>query len=421
MGSLSGIRVIDLSRYLSGPTATMLLADMGADVIKVESLPLGDPARQSGPFHETESVYYMASNRNKRSVAVDLRSPQGQALVADLAADADVLVQNFRPGMVDKMGLSYDRLHVRNPRLVYCTISGFGARGPGRDLAGFDQSAQAMSGLMSVTGTAATGPLRVGIAIGDSATGVFAALGIVSALYERERTGEGQLVETSLMQSLVSLMSYQAQKYLSLHEVAGQDGNDHPLMFPQGTFPTQDTPITLASGNEVMWRRLCEVIGLTDLADDERFTNNAKRMQHRAELRRILESELQKRPADEWIERINNAGIPAAPIYNLAQALESDIVQSLGMVAEVEHPVIGDLHVLGRPVTGSTSQEEHWLHRAPPLLGQHTVEVLRDAGRTDAEIEELLRSGVVQDGAVSQEQTRPSLNATSRSDAATPL
>lgn len=421
MGSLTGIRVIDLSRYLSGPTATMLLADMGADVIKVESLPLGDPARQSGPFHQSESVYYMASNRNKRSIAVNLRDPRGQKLVADLTAHADVIVQNFRPGMVDKMGLGYEALHARNPRLIYCNISGFGVRGPGRDLAGFDQSAQAMSGLMSVTGTAATGPLRVGIAIGDSSTGVFAALGIVSALCERERTGVGQLVETSLMQSLVSLMSYQAQKYLSLSEVPGQDGNDHPLMFPQGTFPTQDMPITLASGNEVMWHRLCDLLGRPELAEDERFGNNAKRMQNRAELRRILEDELKKRPAAEWIERINGAGIPAAPIYNVAQALDSDIVQSLDMVAEVEHPLIGNLRVLGRPVSGSTSDEQ-WLHRPPPLLGQHTIEVMREAGLADAEIDDLLKDGILGDYSVQVERTRDSAaEPMGVSDAATPL
>ncbi len=396
MESLEGIRVIDLSRYLSGPTATMLLADMGADVIKVETLPEGDPARQSGPFHQGESVYYMASNRNKRSIAVDLKDPAGRQLVADLAAQADVLVQNFRPGIVEKMGLGYDAVRERNPRLVYCTISGFGTRGAGRDLAGFDQSAQAMSGLMSVTGTKETGPLRVGIAIGDSATGVFAALGIVSALYARERTGSGQLVEASLIESLVSLLSYQAQKYLSLSEVAGQDGNDHPLMFPQGTFPTQDTPITLASGNDVMWRRLCAVIGLPDLADDDRFADNAKRMQHRVQLRRIMEGQLVQRPAAEWLELINGAGIPAAPIFNIAQSIDSEIVRGLGMVAEVDHPLIGTLRVLGRPVTVGDSRDG-WLHRPPPLLGQHTIEVLREMGQMTPRIDALLQAGVIFD------------------------
>ncbi|HEY8286305.1 MAG TPA: CoA transferase [Chloroflexota bacterium] len=393
-GSLAGIRVIDLSRYLSGPTTTMLLADLGADVIKVETLPRGDPARQAGPFREQESVYFMASNRNKRSIALNLKDPAGRKLVADLAAGADVLVQNFRPGTVEKMGLGYDELRERNPRLIYCTISGFGAHGAGADLAGFDQSAQAMSGLMSVTGTEATGPLRVGIPLGDSATGVFAAFGIVSALYARERTGTGQRVEASLIESLVSLLSYQAQKYLTLSEVAGQDGNDHPLMFPQGTFATQDTPITLASGNDEMWGRLCAVIGLPDLADDDRFTDNARRMRNRAELRRLMEERLIQRPAAEWLPLINGSGIPAAPIYDIAQALDSEIVRGLGMVATIDHPLIGALEVLGRPVTIGESRDG-WLHHPPPLLGEHTIQVLRELGQTTAQIEALVEAGVV--------------------------
>lgn len=399
MGCLDGIRVVDLSRYLSGPTATMLLADMGADVIKVESLPHGDPARQSGPFHESESVYYMSSNRNKRSIAVNLKDRAGQKLVADLAAQSDVLVQNFRPGTAEMMGLGYGVLRERNPQLVYCNISGFGTHGAGRDLAGFDQSAQAMSGLMSVTGTEQTGPLRVGIAIGDSTTGIFAALGIVSALYARERRGCGQLVETSLIESLVSLMSYQAQKYLSLSEVAGQDGNDHPLMFPQGAFPTQDMPITLASGNQAMWRQLCNVLGLADLADDDRFSDNARRMRNRVELRRIMEERLVQKPAAEWLHLINSAGIPAAPIYNIAQALNSEIVRGLGLVAEVDHPSIGPLKVLGRAVTVGDSRDD-WLNRPPPLFGEHTIEVLRTMERTTSQIDALLAAGVVFDPSV---------------------
>ncbi|MGH2411453.1 MAG: CaiB/BaiF CoA transferase family protein, partial [Chloroflexota bacterium] len=288
----------------------------------------------------------------------------------------------------------YDAVRERNPRLVYCAISGFGTHGAGADLAGFDQSAQAMSGLMSVTGTEATGPLRVGIPLGDSATGVFAAFGIVAALYARERTGTGQRVEASLIESLVSLLSYQAQKYLTLSEVAGQDGNDHPLMFPQGTFATQDTPITLASGNDGMWRRLCAVIGLPALADDNRFTDNARRMRNRTELRRLMEERLVQRPAAEWLPLINGAGIPAAPIHDIAQALDSEIVRGLGMVATIDHPLIGPLEVLGRPVTIGESREG-WLHHPPPLLGEHTTQVLREMGQTTEQIEALVEAGVV--------------------------
>lgn len=397
MHALDGIKVVDLSRYLSGPTATMLLADMGAEVIKVESLPGGDPARESGPFHEDESVYYMASNRNKRSVAINLRSNEGKDILWKLVERADVLVQNFRPGTIEKMGFGYDALSARNPRLILCSISGFGTQGPGKDLPGFDQSAQAMSGLMSVTGTDATGPLRVGIAIGDSTAGVFGALAIVLALYQRDRTGRGTHVQTSLIESLITLMSYQAQRYLSLREVAGQDGNDHPLMFPQGTFPTKTSPITLASGNESMWRRLCEVLGVPELAADARFDSNAKRMRNRVELRGLLEQQLRQRPASEWVETINAVGIPTTPIYTIAEALDSDIARYLGMVATTAHSSLGQLDLVGPPLRLGESKGE-WLRRPPPLLGEHSMEVLRELGYTPALIASLLQSGVVQNG-----------------------
>jgi crotonobetainyl-CoA:carnitine CoA-transferase CaiB-like acyl-CoA transferase len=393
---LEGVRVLDLSRFLSGPTAAMLLADYGADVVKVEGLPDGDPARESGPFHDGESVYYMCSNRNKRSLAVDLRSEQGRLLLAELLARSDVLIENFKPGTMTRMGFGAPELLERHPGLVYCSITGFGGRGPGQDLPGFDQSAQAMSGLMTVTGTEATGPLRVGIAIADSTAGVFAALGIVLALYERQRTGRGQVVETSLIESLLSLMNYQAQKYLSLGEVPGQDGNDHPLMFPQGTFPTADEPITLASGSEAMWRRLCQVIGRADLADDARFRDNALRMRNRVELRALIERELARRPAREWLDEINAAGIPATPIYAMDRALENDFVRALEIVTSIGHSTIGELKLLGRPVTVGTDRAG-WLRRPPPVLGEHTIEICRELGHSSVEIDDWIARGAIRD------------------------
>jgi crotonobetainyl-CoA:carnitine CoA-transferase CaiB-like acyl-CoA transferase len=394
MAALDRIRVLDFTRYLSGPTLTMLLADLGADVVKVETLPQGDPARLSGPFHDSESVYYMASNRNKRSLAVDLRRPEGREICLRLAERADVFAQNFRPGVVEDMGFGYEALRERNPRLVYCNISGFGMRPPGSDFPGFDQTAQAMSGLMSVTGTAATGPLRVGIAVADSSTGVFGAVGVLAALLERERTGQGQVVDASLMESMLTLMSYQAQKYLSLGEIPGQDGNDHPLMFPQGTFAARTGMLTLASGNEKMWARLCDALGLTELVDDPRFVDNGSRMANRVELRRLIEEALAARDAADWIPLINEAGIPCSPVLDMAQALDHPFTAALDMVEEVQHASLGPLRVLGQAVKLEESQDG-WLQHAPPLLGQHSVEVCRELGYDDGSIDKLLAAGVI--------------------------
>ena len=394
MSALEGLRVVDLTRYLSGPTLTMLLADLGADVVKVETLPHGDPARQSGPFQGGESVYYMASNRNKRSLAVDLRTDAGKDVLYRLIDQADVFVQNFRPGTAEAMGFGPEQLQARNPRLIYTSISGFGMTAPGSDLPGFDQTAQAMSGLMSVTGTEETGPLRVGIAVADSATGVFAAVGVLAALQERTRTGRGAVVESSLMQSMLTLMSYQAQKYLSLGIVPGRDGNDHPIMFPQGTFATGEGSLTLASGNERMWRRLCDVLDLEELAEDARFVDNAARMANRGELRALIEKALSNRSAQEWIPAINAAGVPCGPVLDLAQALNHPVTHGLDMVESVRHTTLGDMNVLGQAVKVSGSQDE-WLHAHAPLLGEQTVEVLGELGYAQDEIGELLGQNVV--------------------------
>jgi crotonobetainyl-CoA:carnitine CoA-transferase CaiB-like acyl-CoA transferase len=387
------VRVVDFTRYLSGPTLTMLLADLGAEVVKVEGLS-GDPARQAGPFHQGESVYYMASNRNKRSLAVDLRRPEGKEIVFRLLEGADVFAQNFRPGIAGKMGFGAEALAERNQRLVYCNISGFGMDGPGADAPGFDQTAQAMSGLMSVTGTEATGPLRVGIAVADSSTGVFACVGVLAALLERERTGRGQVVNVSLQESMLTLLSYQAQKYLSLGEVPGQDGNDHPLMFPQGTFRTRDGSLTLASGNEKMWATLCGALELERLIDDPRFRDNALRMANRVELRQLIEEALAARDAAEWIPLINDAGIPASPVLDVRQALEHPFTAALDMVEEVHHPSLGPLKVLGQAVKLESSRDD-WLRRPPPLLGEHSAEVCRELGYGADEVEGLLADGVI--------------------------
>ena len=327
-------------------------------------------------------------------MSVDLRTPEGLDLVLRMVDDADVFVQNYRPGTADAMGLGADTLRARNPRLIYVNISGFGTRPPGDALPGFDQTAQAMSGLMSVTGTEETGALRVGIAVSDSATGVFAAVGVLAALHERDRTGRGGLVESSLMESTLTLMSYQAQKYLSLGIVPGRDGNDHPIMFPQGTFKTGDGSMTLASGNEKMWRRLCTVLALDHLADDEKYADNAARMANRGELRDQIETALSTRSAEEWIPVINEAGVPCGPVLDLEQALNHPITAALNMVETVEHPALGTMKVLGQAVKVEGS-EAGWLRRPAPQLGEHSREIASELGLDSEEIERLIASGVI--------------------------
>jgi crotonobetainyl-CoA:carnitine CoA-transferase CaiB-like acyl-CoA transferase len=392
MAALDGIRVVDLTRYLSGPALTMLLGDLGADVVKVEPLPGGDPARQSGPFHGTESVYYLASNRNKRSIALNLHTPAGIQACRDLARRADVFVQNFKPGTAEAMGLGAEDLRDLNPQLVYVSISGFGQHPPGSELAGFDQTAQAMSGLMSITGTAQTGPLRTGIPIADWATGVFSAVGVLAALYERERVGVGTTVEASLMQSMLTMLTYQAQKYLSLGIVPGQDGNDHPIMYPQGTFRTGDGAMTLACGNEKMWHRLCGALSLQDYENDARFVDNAVRMRNRVQLRDIIEEVLTANTTEKWLAIVGDAGVPCGPVLNVEQAINHPVTAGLEMITATEHPTLGHMKLLGQAVAISGSQK-NWLRRPPPLLGEHTREVLREAGYSHARIDTLTTGG----------------------------
>jgi crotonobetainyl-CoA:carnitine CoA-transferase CaiB-like acyl-CoA transferase len=396
------VRVLDLTRALAGPFCTMILGDLGADIVKVEPAG-GDMIRDWGPFDRGTSAYYLSANRNKRGVAVNFRDPAALKLLRELAADCDVVVENFRAGAMEAMGLAYDTLAAANPRLVYASVTGFGRTGPAGGRPGFDQIAQGYSGLMSVTGTNESGPVRVGVAIGDQAAGMWCAIGVLAALAERQQTGRGRRVETSLLAGLVGLMSVQAQRYLSLGEVPSLAGNTHPVIAPYGVFDTADGPLNIAPATSQMWKRLCDVLELQHLVEDPRYATNAARMERRAELKAIVEARLKERTRAEWTRLLLAADIPAGPINSLADVFADEQVMHAQLVEEVQHTELGAIRHVGSPVSfdgrlGGT------VRRAPPVLGEHTFEVLREHGYAQGDLEALVRRGVIVQHAAGAEQ-----------------
>jgi len=384
---LSRYRVIDLTTVRSGPTCTKILADLGADVLRVERP--GDSGRERVFFDQGDL------QRNKKSLVLNLQHPKGVEILRALALRADVVVENYRPDVKHRLGIDYESLARDNPGLIYASISGFGQTGPYRDRPGYDQIVQGMSGLMWLTGTEETAPLRIGIPIGDLLAGYFAALGILAALIERERSGQGQRVETSLLEALVGSLSFQAARYLNTAEVPPPVGNHHPLTAPMGVYRAKDGHLNLAVGNDDMWGRLCRVLGQPELADDPRFAKGSARLKNRAAMDEILEAALAKKPATEWVETLNAAGVACGPIYRLDQVFADLQVVESGLVHELNHPVWGLHKVMGVPVH---------LHRTParvrtpaPLPGAHTREVLAELGCDDAAIDALLSDGVVEE------------------------
>jgi crotonobetainyl-CoA:carnitine CoA-transferase CaiB-like acyl-CoA transferase len=394
--ALAGLKVLDLSRALSGPFSTMILADLGAEVIKVEPLPDGDMTRGWGPIdRENISVYYLSANRNKEGIAVNFRDPKGLDLVRRLAAESDVVIENFKVGTMESMGLGYEALAKTNPRLIMGSISGFGRKGPAKGWAGFDQIAQGHSGLMSLTGSSDTGATRVGVPIGDLTAGMWLAIGVLAAVAARDRTGVGQHVDTSLLAGLMALLSVQGQRYLNLGEVPTPNGNAHPVLAPYGTFQTADGPLNLAPATQAMWVRLCELLGLDDLPQDARFLNNAQRMENCVELKQLLESRLLARTRKAWTEIFIANGIPAGPINDLKDVFADSQVQACGIVERVMHPILGSISMVGSAVRLSENPLHQSVRTPAPLFGEHTEKVLGDYGLSAEEISALRQAGVV--------------------------
>ncbi len=393
-GALTGLTVLDLTRVLSGPFATMTLADLGADVVKIEQPGTGDDTRQWGPpFQGDEAAYFLSVNRNKRSLAVDLKLTDGLALVRDLARRADVVVENFRPGTAARLGLGYDDLSADNPGLVYASISGYGQTGPDSHRAGYDAIAQARSGIMSVTGEADGPPVRVGVSSADLVAGMWAVIGILAALRERDRSGQGQWVDISLLDGSVSWLTYVAAGYFATGTRPPRYGSAHPTIAPYQGFATKDGELMLAVGNDAIWRRFAPAAGLDDLVDDPRFATNPLRVSHRDELLPLVADAMASRTSAQWVEVLDAAGVPVGPIQTVDEVVTDPQVLARGMVGEVEHPTAGTLRTIGCPVRLTATPPQ--VRTAPPLLGQHTDDVLAELGVDAERLTALRASGAV--------------------------
>ena len=405
-GPLSHVRVLDLSRVLAGPWAGQNLADLGAEVIKVERPKIGDDSRAFGPpwvkdrqGRETkDSAYFTSANRGKKSITVNVAAPRGQALIRALARECDVLIENYKHGDLARYGLGYDDLKSVNPRLIYCSITGFGQTGPYRERPGYDFMIQGMGGMMSVTGepdgAPGGGPQRAGVPVADIITGMYATIAVCAAIAHRAETGIGQHLDLALLDSQIALLAYQNTNYFATGSPPKRIGNLHPNIVPYQPFKTADGDVILACGNDNLFRKFCEAAGCTELAGDPRFSGNGKRVENRAELTRLLQAVFARRNTKEWVELLEAAGVPNGPINDVAQVFEEPQVKARGIRVELDHPVAGKLPTVASPMRFSATPVEYKL--APPVLGQHTEEILRGLlKKTDVEIAKLKAEGTV--------------------------
>ncbi len=405
-GALSGIRVLDLSRVLAGPWASQTLADLGAEVIKIERPGNGDDTRGWGPPYArdeagndtSEAAYYLSANRGKKSLTIDMTTPEGQKIIRDLAAQSDVVLENFKVGGLAKYGLDYASLKAVNDRLVYCSITGFGQDGPYAKRAGYDFMIQAMGGLMSLTGAPdhepGGQPMKVGVAVADIFTGLYATIGILAALRHRDATGEGQYIDLALLDVQTAILANQAMNYLTTGTAPGRLGNAHPNIVPYEAFPTADGYIILAVGNDSQFASFCKVAGLEDASADPRFATNRARVAHRTDLVPMVRQAMVQKTTDDWIAILEKANVPCGPINTLDRVFENPQVKHRGTVKYLDHPIAGKVPTVANPL--KLSQTPICDETAPPLLGQHSEAILRDiGGLDDAQIARLRAAGVI--------------------------
>ena len=401
-GPLAQVRVLDLSRVLAGPWAGQNLADLGAEVIKVERPKSGDDSRAFGPpwvkdaggLDTKDSAYFTAANRGKKSVTVNIAHPAGQAIVRELARVSDVLIENYKFGDLARYKLGYEDLKVLNPRLVYCSVTGFGQTGPWRERPGYDFMIQGMGGMMSVTGEPDGEPQRAGVPVADIITGMYASIAICAALAHRAHSGQGQHLDLALLDSQIALLAYQNTNYFATGTPPRRIGNLHPNIVPYQPFRTADGEVIIACGNDNLYRKLCEAAGCLELADDPRFASNGKRVENRVELTRSLREIFARRSTREWLEVLEAAGVPNGPINDVAQVFEEPQVRARGIRVELDHPAAGKLPTVASPMRFSATPLEY--RAAPPLLGEHTEEVLRGLlGKGAPEIARLRAEGII--------------------------